>query len=77
MDCVARQASLSFRFSGQEYWAGCLAFLQGIFLTQVLNLCLFMSPALADGFFPTSTTWEALSESLLIKKLFRDRIFSK
>ena len=25
----------------------------------------------------TSTTWEALSESLLIKKLFRDRIFSK
>ena len=37
---------------------GCLFLLQGIFLTQGLNLCL-ISPALAGGFFTTSITWEA------------------
>ena len=35
----------------------CHALLQGIFPTQGSNLCL-MSPALAGGFFTTSTTWE-------------------
>ena len=34
---VARQASLSVGFSRQEYWAGCLALLQRIFLTQGSN----------------------------------------
>ena len=38
---------------------GCHALLQGIFLTQGSNLCLFMSPALAGGFFTTDATWEA------------------
>ena len=37
---------------------GCHALLQGIFLTQGSNPSL-MSPALAGGFFTTSTTWEA------------------
>ena len=37
---------------------GCHALLQGIFPTQGWNLCL-MSPALTDGFFTTSVTWEA------------------
>ena len=36
----------------------CHALLQGIFPTQGLNLCV-MSPALADGFFTTNSTWEA------------------
>ena len=35
---VARQAPLSMRFSQQEYWDGCHFLLQGIFLTQGLNL---------------------------------------
>ena len=35
---VARQAPLSMGFSRQEYWRGCPALLQGIFLTQGLNL---------------------------------------
>ena len=40
---------------------GCHALLQGIFPTQGLNLHAFLiSPALADRFFATSTTWEAL-----------------
>ena len=38
---------------------GCHALLQGILLTQVSNPHL-VSLALADGFFNTSTTWEAL-----------------
>ena len=40
----------------------CHTLLQGIFLTQGSNLHL-MFPALADGFFTTSTTWEALKIS--------------
>ena len=43
-------------FSKQEYWSGCHFLLQGIFLTQGLNL---LSPALAGRFFSTSATWEA------------------
>ena len=40
---------------------GCHALLQGIFPTQGLNPHAFLiSPALADRFFATSTTWEAL-----------------
>ena len=38
---------------------GCHALLQVIFLTQGLNLCLLCLPALASGFFTTSTTWTA------------------
>ena len=39
---------------------GCCALLQGIFLIQRSNPRLFISPALAGGFFTTSVTWEAL-----------------
>ena len=35
---VAHQAPLSMGFFGQEYWSGCHFLLQGIFLTQGLNL---------------------------------------
>ena len=34
---IAHQAPLSMGFSRQEYWNGCHALLQGIFLTQVSN----------------------------------------
>ena len=44
---------------GKNAGVGCHFLLQGIFLTQGSNPGLFMSPALADGFFTTSTTWEA------------------
>ena len=37
---VAHQASLFVEFSRQEYWSGSHSLLQGIFLTQGLNLCL-------------------------------------
>ena len=37
---VAHQAPLSMGFSRQEYWSGCHALLQGIFLIQGSNPCL-------------------------------------
>ena len=43
---------------GKKTGVGCHALLQGIFPTQGWNLSL-MSPALAGGFFTTSTTQEA------------------
>ena len=41
---VACQAPLSMEFSRQKYWEGCHALLQGIFLTQELNLSLLCLP---------------------------------
>ena len=38
METVAHKAPLSMEFSRQEYWVGCHALLQRIFLTQGLNL---------------------------------------
>ena len=38
---VAHQAPLSMGFSRREYWKGCHFLLQGIFLTQGSNSCLF------------------------------------
>ena len=37
---VARHTPLSMGFSRQGYWSGLPCLLQGIFLTQRLNLCL-------------------------------------
>ena len=69
MDC---QAPLSMGFFRQEYWNGCHALLQGIFLTQGSSWPRdlpdpgieprdLISTALADGFFTASATWEAPS----------------
>ena len=45
-------------FPGKNTAAACHVLLQGILPTQRSNLC-SLSLALAGGFFPTSTTWEA------------------
>ena len=55
---VAYQAHLSIGSPGKSTGVDCYALLQGIFPTQGSNLSL-MSPALADGFFTMSATWEA------------------
>ena len=47
---IAHQAPLSLEFSRQEYWSELPGRLQGIFLIQVSNLLLIMSPALQAGF---------------------------
>ena len=44
---------------GKNNGVRCHALLQGIFLTQGSNPCLFMSTALSGRFFTTSTSWEA------------------
>ena len=54
---VALQAPL-WNSPGKNTGVGYHYLLQGIFLTQGSNSCLLLSPALADRFFITSSTWE-------------------
>jgi len=56
---VARQAPLSTEFSRQEYWSGLLFPHPGDLLDPGIKSTSFVSTALAGGFFPTSTIWEA------------------
>ena len=60
VDCSPPGSSVHGDSPGKNTEVGCHALLQKIFLTQGSNLRLlsFMSPALAGGFFITSTTWE-------------------
>ena len=58
---VALQAPLSMGFSRQEYCCGLPCLPPEDFPKPGLkSASLIMSPALAGGFFTTSTTWEAL-----------------
>ena len=58
---VAHQASLSMRFSRQEYyWSGLLCPPPGDLPDRGIQPESLMFPALADGFFITSATWEAM-----------------
>ena len=59
---VAHQALLlSMGFSRQKYWSGLACPPPGDLPDPGIQLKSFMSPALARGFFTTSTTWEAHS----------------
>ena len=61
---VACQAPLSMEFSRQEYWSG-LPFPLPVGLPSPgIESTSLASPALADGFFTTSATWEALKYGL-------------
>ena len=53
---IARQAPLSVGFSRQEYWSGLPCPSPGDLPDPGIKP---ESPALASGFFTTSTTWEA------------------
>ena len=53
-------------FSGKNIGMGCHVLLQGIFLTQD-RIYFSLSPALADGFFTTNTTWKAHIDNQEIK----------
>ena len=53
------QAPLSLGFSRQEYWSGLLCPPSGDLPDSGIKPTSLMSPALADGFFTASTTWEA------------------
>ena len=55
---VARQGPLSMGFSRQGYWTA-LPCPPGDLPNPGIEPASLTSPALADGFFPTSVTWEA------------------
>jgi len=59
MDYIAHQALLSMGFSRQEYWNWLPCPLQGDPPDAGIKPMSLMSPALAGGFFTTSSTWEA------------------
>ena len=56
---VVRQAPLSMGFSRQEYWSGLPFPSPGDLPDPGLEPASPVSPALAGGFFTTSSTWEA------------------
>ena len=56
---IAHQAPLSVEFSRQEYWSGLPCPPPGDISNPGIEPASIMSPALAGGFFTTSTTWEA------------------
>ena len=56
---VARQAPLSMGFSRQEYWSGLPFPPPGDLPDPGIKPESLMSPALAGGFFTSSTAWEA------------------
>ena len=56
---VAHQSLLSMVFSRQEYWSGLLCSPPGGLPDPEIEPKSLMSPALAAGFFTSSTTWEA------------------
>ena len=58
---VARRAPLSMGFPRQEYWSGLPCPPPEDLPRPGMEPTSPASPALAGGFFPTSTTWEAQS----------------
>ena len=55
---VVHQAPLCMGFSRQEYWSGLPCPLPGDLPDLGMEPVSVISPALANGFFTTSTTWE-------------------
>ena len=58
---IAFQSPLSMRFSGQEYWSGLPLPSPGDLPDPGIEPTSLLSPALAGGFFTTSTNWEVHS----------------
>ena len=56
---IACQAPLSMEFHRQEHWSGLPCPPSGDLPNAGMEPASLMSPALADGLFTTSTTWEA------------------
>ena len=76
MDCrVARQAPLSLGFFRQEHWSGLPFPPPGDLLNPGMEHESLTTPALAGGFFPVSTTWEAHECTFL--GLYLDLVLAK
>ena len=59
MDCKHIRLLCPWDSPGNNTGVGCHALLQGNLSNSQIKLRPLMSPALAGGFFTTSTTWEA------------------
>ena len=57
---VAHQAPLSMEFSSQDYWSGLPLPSPADLPDPGIEPTALASPALADGFFTTSTTWKPI-----------------
>ena len=64
---VACQAPLSMGFSRQEYWSGLPCCPPGDLSNPGIEPTSLMSPALAGGFFTTSTPWDKKGLSQICK----------
>ena len=62
---VVHQAPPFLRFSRQEYWSGLPCPSPGDLLDPGIEPASLRSPALTEGFFTTSTTWEVWPTCLL------------
>ena len=63
---IARQFPFSMEFPRQEYWSGLPFPTAGDLPNLGLNPRLFMSPALADGFFTTSATGKPCGQNQIV-----------
>ena len=63
---MAHQAPLTEGFSRQEYWSGLLCPSPEDLPDPDIELA---CPALADGFFTTSTTWETPRSKYMLKEI--------
>ena len=68
---VAHQAPLSMGFSRQEYWSGLPCPPPGDLPNPEIESVSLRSPALADRFLTTSTTWEALLSTYKLNSKYR------
>ena len=71
MDYSPPEAPLSMGFSRQEYWIRLPCPAPGDLPNPGNKPMSLVSPALANGFFTTSTTWEALKMQLPKLKAFK------
>ena len=66
LQTVDPQAPRSMGLSRQKYWSGLPCPPPGYLLEPGIEPASLLSPALASGFFTTSTTWKALGHTLYL-----------
>ena len=74
---AAGQAPLSMGFPRQDYWSGLPCSPSGDLPDPAIEPMSRMSPALADGFFTTSTTWEAPLQLHMVYNYFKEKVFQE
>ena len=68
VDCSPPDSLCPWGFSRQEYWSGLLCPPAGDLPNPGIKFMSLVSPALAGGFFTTTTIWEAHRHSIQFPK---------